>query len=133
MKKALLLVVAGLVLSGCSLFLQTPKKSSSTTAPTQTSAQTLAQGKVTTVSAANFSYDKPEIRVKKGEKLTIRFTNTRGQHNLIVEGLNVQTDILGEGDSQDVVVPTDTVGTFSYFCSVGNHRQLGMEGKLIIE
>ena len=135
MKKTILVVaVAGLALGGYFLFSQTQQKSSPpATTPTQTSVQTSTQGKVITVSAANFSYDKPEIRVKKGEKLTIRFVNTEGKHDIVFEGLNAQTDVIGEGQTQDIDVPTDTAGTFAYFCSVGNHRNMGMEGKLIVE
>ncbi|HAV15087.1 MAG TPA: hypothetical protein DCX25_02045 [Candidatus Pacebacteria bacterium] len=135
MKKTLLFVaVAGLALGGYLLFSQTQRKSSSpATPPTRMSVQTSTQGKVITVSAVNFSYDKQEIRIKKGEKLTIHFVNTEGKHNIVFEGLNAQTDVIGEGQTQDIDVPTDTAGTFAYFCSVGNHRKMGMEGKLIVE
>ncbi|OGJ22065.1 MAG: hypothetical protein A2804_01535 [Candidatus Pacebacteria bacterium RIFCSPHIGHO2_01_FULL_46_10] len=134
MKKIIFILFVGVVLGGGSILLLKNKGKQQT--PSQSSAlseQTQVRGKVVTVSATNFSYDISEIRVKKGEKLTIRFVNSEGTHNIVFEDLNAQSDVIGAGKNQDVSVPTDTAGTFAYFCSVGNHRKMGMEGKLIVE
>ena len=37
----------------------------------------------------------------------------------------------GETDSIEFVA--DKVGTFEYYCSVGQHRSMGMVGKLTVE
>ena len=37
------------------------------------------------------------------------------------------------GQIDEVEFVVDKAGTFEYYCSVGNHRQMGMVGKLIVE
>ena len=85
------------------------------------------------VSGKNFEFDKKEIRVKKGEKITIHFESADGFHDLVIDELNVRTEKLKTGGMQMVTFVADKVGTFEYYCSVGSHRANGMVGKLIVE
>lgn len=88
--------------------------------------------KVVELSATNFSFGVEEIEVNVGDKLTLRITNDEGFHDLLIDELGVDTGNIPEGDTVDVVVPTDQAGSFEYYCSVGNHRAQGMKGTLII-
>lgn len=104
--------------------------------PTATPAQGAVKApeqRVVDVKGLNFSFDKKEIRVKKGESVAVRFTNTEGFHDFVVEGLNVRTSQIPAGQTETIVIPTDKAGTYAYYCSVGQHRKMGMEGKLIVE
>lgn len=89
--------------------------------------------KVVELSATNFSFGVEEIKVNVGDKLTLRITNNGGFHDLLIDELGVDTGSIPEGDTIDVVVPTDQAGSFEYYCSVGNHRAQGMKGTLVIE
>ena len=86
-----------------------------------------------TVKGSNFSFTPAEIRVKKGDKVKITFTNESGFHDYVLDGYGVKTDQLAAGQSGDVTFTADKTGTFAYYCSVGNHRGQGMEGVLIVE
>ena len=78
-------------------------------------------------------YFKPnEIKVKKGDKVKITFTNAGGIHDFVIDAYNVKTERIANGKSTTVEFVADKVGTFEYYCSVGNHRQMGMTGKLIV-
>lgn len=134
MKKFLLIAISGLLLVGYFLLPQKKeenierKKDSTET----TQAQVVAD-KTVEVKGLNFSYDLKEIKVKKGEKVAIQFTNSEGFHDFVIDELNVRTQKISEGKSETVLIPTDKTGTYTFYCSVGQHRKLGMEGKLIIE
>lgn len=47
--------------------------------------------------------------------------------------LGINTAILQAGQQETVQFVADKTGTFEYYCSVGNHRQMGMRGNLIVE
>ncbi len=86
------------------------------------------------VTSSNFSYDVKEMKVKKGDKVKVVFTNAGGTHDWVLdEFAGAKTAKLGAGQSQTVEFVADKTGTFEYYCSVGTHRQMGMVGKLIVE
>ncbi len=80
-----------------------------------------------------FTFSVKEIRVKLGDKVKINLTNKAGFHNLVVDEFNASTKQLSTGATDSVQFTADKKGTFEYYCSVGNHRQQGMVGKLIVE
>jgi plastocyanin len=84
-------------------------------------------------SARNFSFSEKEIRVTKGDKVRITLSNQEGFHDLVIDGFNVRTKRIDSGESDTVEFIANKVGEFEYYCSVGNHRQMGMVGKLVVE
>ena len=77
--------------------------------------------------------ENPEIKVKVGEKIKIEFTSTEGFHDFVIDELEAKTEKLTAGESTSIEFTADQAGTFQYYCSVGNHRGLGMEGNFIVE
>lgn len=86
-----------------------------------------------TVTGSNFAFDPKEIHAKVGQKVTITFTNSNGFHDFVIDEFNVHTAKIAAGKSEDVVFTASKKGSFQYYCSVGNHRQMGMVGTLIVE
>lgn len=85
------------------------------------------------VIAKNYTFSPTEIRVKKGDKVKLIFKNEVGNHDFVLPDFNVQTEILTSGKEETIEFTADKTGTFEYFCSVGNHRAMGMKGNLIVE
>ncbi len=85
------------------------------------------------VTGIPFSFSVKEMRVKQGDTVRVTFTNKEGMHDLVLDEFNVRTKVLPAGESQTIEFVADQVGEFTYYCSVGNHRQMGMVGKLIVE
>jgi len=81
----------------------------------------------------NFEYSVKEMRVKKGAKVTVNFTSEEGFHDWVLDEFNARTGRVQSTESTSVTFVADKVGTFEYYCSMGNHRALGMTGKLIVE
>jgi len=86
-----------------------------------------------TLDSFNYGYSEEELRVKKGDTVTIILTNSGGFHDWVVDEFAAATEKISTGDTTTVTFVADETGTFEYYCSVGNHRQQGMVGNLIVE
>ncbi|MBI4057763.1 hypothetical protein HY405_00355, partial [Candidatus Microgenomates bacterium] len=54
-------------------------------------------------------------------------------HNLTIDELVVETDTIPAGKETTVEFAASKGGTFTAYCSVGNHRALGMEVKVEVK
>ncbi|MBV9349612.1 MAG: cupredoxin domain-containing protein [Patescibacteria group bacterium] len=84
------------------------------------------------VSAFNFGFSPKTLTVKKGDHVKITITNTGGVHDFAIDEFNVHTSRLNTGDTATVEFDATKTGTFQYYCSVGNHRAMGMWGTLTV-
>jgi len=75
----------------------------------------------------------PELRVKEGTQVVIKFTSTEGLHDWIVDEFEAATEQVKTGGSTSVTFVASKKGTFEYYCSVGQHRANGMKGNLVVE
>lgn len=123
------------------LFLRKPQLSSTTQAsPTTTvSKETTVPeagggAREITVEGSEYSYSPTGIKVAAGEKIRLTFKNTGNlPHNFTIDELGVRTRTIA-GEQTDVVEFTaQTSGTFSFYCSIPGHKQLGMEGDLEVQ
>ncbi len=77
--------------------------------------------------------DNPELRVKYGEVVRVEFISTQGFHDWVVDEFGAATSkVRPENGMTYVEFVADEVGTFEYYCSVGEHRANGMWGRLIV-
>ncbi|PIT92588.1 MAG: hypothetical protein COU08_01165 [Candidatus Harrisonbacteria bacterium CG10_big_fil_rev_8_21_14_0_10_42_17] len=86
-----------------------------------------------TLTGKSFEFSQKEIRVKKGDKVTINFSSTDGFHDWVVDEFDAATDRVQTGENTSITFTADKTGTFEYYCSVGNHRAQGMVGTLIVK
>lgn len=86
-----------------------------------------------TIKGLDFSFNVKEIKVKMGDTVKLTFQNTEGFHDWRVDEFNAFTKQIGIGKEDTITFIADKVGTFEYYCSVGQHRAMGMVGKLIVE
>ncbi|MGH9858331.1 MAG: cupredoxin domain-containing protein [Acidobacteriota bacterium] len=97
---------------------------------------TVAEGEVRefTVIGREFSYSPAEIRVQQGD--TVRITLQNGgtmPHDWRLDEFNAATSVITPGQQETIEFVADQAGEFEYYCSVGQHRQQGMVGTLIVE
>jgi len=148
MKKFIWVIVAVVVIVGVGWWYEAhaPAKNDKVVPPTENAANTTgtelgagdfpAEGvlaKEISLSAKNYSYDTKEIRVKKGETVKLIFFVTEGFHDVVIDEFGVRTKRLNAGQNETVTFTPDKAGTFAYYCSVGSHRAMGMEGKIVVE
>lgn len=73
-----------------------------------------------------------EISVKKGDRVRIKVTNTKGTHDFTLDEYSIKE--MTPLDKETVIEFTaDKIGEFEYYCSVPGHRQGGQVGKLIVK
>lgn len=112
----------------------TPQTTSTTAAPIDSTSMTKSSdAREIVVEGSSFKFVPNTITVKKGEKIRILFKNTGGFHDLVIDELNVKTPRIKDGEESFVEFTPTQTGSFSYYCSVGTHRAMGMEGTLTVE
>lgn len=86
------------------------------------------------VEGSEYSFSPSTITVTEGEVIKLTFTNTGAMpHNFIIDELGVNSNIIANGQSDTVEFTANRSGTFAFYCSVGNHRNLGMEGEIDVQ
>lgn len=106
---------------------------SSTTTTTPATIGNESMVKEFMVNGSAFKFDPKEIRVKKGDMVKITFKNTGGMHDFVIDELKIATKVLQAGEEETVEFKAEKIGSFEYYCSVGNHRAMGMKGTLVVE
>ncbi|OGM22094.1 hypothetical protein A2961_04975 [Candidatus Woesebacteria bacterium RIFCSPLOWO2_01_FULL_39_21] len=54
-------------------------------------------------------------------------------HDFVIDELGVRTRIAQAGEMAEVEFGVNKTGELEFYCSIGNHRDMGMVGTLIIE
>jgi len=93
-----------------------------------------AWGKDTpTVRSWELYFEPNEIKVKAGEKVSITFKNIEGVHDFVIDEFDIKTNRINVGENETIEFVPQNPGTYEFYCSVGNHRAMGMKGNLIVE
>lgn len=80
-----------------------------------------------------------QLTLRVGERVNLTVTNDgQSVHNLVIEGLGVQTDDLDAGASQSIEFTPTEAGTYRMYCSIGGespvgHDAQGMHGEVLVE
>lgn len=85
------------------------------------------------MTASNYEFSLKEIKVKVGDTVRVTVNAEDGTHDWVIDEFNARTQYLSDGQAESVVFVADQAGEFEYYCSVGDHRAMGMVGKLIVE
>lgn len=86
-----------------------------------------------TVEGNDFAFVPNSMTVQQGDTVRITFKNVEGFHDFVIDEFDVSTSQIGAGQTEVVEFVADQAGTFEYYCSVGQHRKMGMKGTLIVE
>ncbi len=86
-----------------------------------------------TIEGRAFAFSPSSITLKKGEKVQLTFVNSGGMHDFVIDELDVNSGVIQGGKSVVIEFTAPQVaGTFEYYCSVANHKQLGMSELLLV-
>jgi plastocyanin len=91
-------------------------------------------GETVDVSLKDFSIDPADPTVKAGTVTFAVSNDGETVHNLEIEGDGLEEELssdLSAGDSGDLTVDLQP-GTYEWYCPIGNHRDLGMEGEVTV-
>ncbi len=91
-----------------------------------------AQSRSTSVSATLQSF-KIKLTKKSAKRGTVTFKarNKGGTHNICIRGKGVRkcSKIVSAGKKTTLKVKLKKKGTYTVYCSIGNHEQMGMKTK----
>ena len=113
-----------------------------TAATTEAATETAAPppgGKTRTISVSetDFALAPKDLTVKAGTTVTFEVRNDGGtDHNLEVEGPEGESELeedLAPGDSGQLQVTFSKPGTYEWYCPVGDHQEMGMEGTITVK
>jgi nitrite reductase (NO-forming) len=78
----------------------------------------------------------PDLIVQMGDSVQITLINADGiPHDLVIPDLDVILPYVTRMNDQEktsFIVENVEPGEYDYYCSVAGHRQMGMEGKMIV-
>ncbi|GIW68475.1 MAG: hypothetical protein KatS3mg099_423 [Candidatus Parcubacteria bacterium] len=101
-------------------------------ASAQAGAQAQSEPVVVNVEGGKFYFKPDRIEVPQGATVRIVFNNVDGNHDWVIDEFNARTPVISTGETAEVTFVADKAGSFEYYCSVGNHRELGMKGTLVV-
>jgi plastocyanin len=84
-----------------------------------------------TVTSGNFFFEPSSMRVNAGDTVNLFFAENSGTHDFTIDEIEFSQKVV-DGGSMTFTAPS-TPGSYAYYCSIGSHRALGMEGVLIVE
>lgn len=73
-----------------------------------------------------------EMRVKVGDTVRVKATNTKGMHDFTVDEFGVN-EVLPLNQEVTIEFVANKKGEFVFYCSVPGHRDKGQWGKLLVE
>jgi len=86
------------------------------------------------IEGSSYSFSPSVFSVKAGQKVKLTFKNVDGFHDLVFETLDIGTKQIQGGQSETLeFTAPETKGDYIFYCSVGNHRAMGMVGKMVVE
>ena len=86
------------------------------------------------VEGKEFSFSPSSLYVSKGERIRLTFKNVGNSlHDFVIDELGVSTKKISAGESTTIDFVADKEGIFKFYCSIGNHRSLGMEGQIDVK
>jgi len=84
------------------------------------------------VDGSNFKFSPNILTVNEGDTVKITFKNTQGFHDFVIDEFNAKSKTIQANQTDELTFVASKKGTFQYYCSVGNHRTMGMVGKLTV-
>ena len=146
------LIVLAVALTGCPSGSGDNPGGTGTPTPTRTVVPTLPAGEAPTVTLElamrDIAYGTEELRAPAGAVFAIEFENTGvlehdftieefpGEASEVARGDPKRFDVyvlLGRKDSATLLLRVPAAGSITFWCNVPGHREVGMEGVLVIE
>lgn len=87
---------------------------------------------VVPIEARSFTYSPRKFTVPANQPFAITLKETDAVHDFVVEGIDGYV-IADAGESATGGFVASERGEYTYYCSIGGHRQAGMEGVIVVE
>jgi plastocyanin len=102
---------------------------------TEMNSPVAAQSAPVAVGLGAMVFEPAELSTTAGA-ITFNLTNTdTRRHNMVIDvaGVPVESEVLSGGAAGVFDVTIDQAGEYEFYCNLGNHREQGMVGKLMVQ
>jgi uncharacterized cupredoxin-like copper-binding protein len=110
--------------------------SSNAATPAATTGGGGGAGGAVDLTATDFKFDPSEPTVKSGEVSFTLKNDGQTEHSLEIEDVNGE-DVEIEGDvspgSSGTLKANLALGSYEFYCPVGNHKEMGMTGEITVK
>jgi heme/copper-type cytochrome/quinol oxidase subunit 2 len=90
------------------------------------------QANIIEVKAANWFFSPAAITVQQGQNITLRIQGESGVHGFAIPEFGINQSV-AQGQSIDIKIPTNTIGTFDFFCNIPcGTGHSDMQGQIIV-
>lgn len=79
----------------------------------------------------NFFFAPTTISAAAGQTVNVTVTGAAGSHMFVIDEINLQKPI-STGATFSFVAPAKP-GRYKFYCNIGSHRAMGMEGTLVVK
>lgn len=83
------------------------------------------------MTVTNFAFSPNVINASPGDEVQVNFNSATGVHTFTIDEIDINFSI-AQGESLIFTTP-DEPGEYAFYCDIGSHRSLGLEGTLIVE
>ncbi len=87
------------------------------------------------IDTVDYAFSPNVIMARAGQTVRVNLKASGGMHDFVIDELDVQSALIQAGEETffEIVVPEDAAGQeYEFYCSVGNHRAMGMVGTLVV-
>lgn len=85
------------------------------------------------ISGNEFAYDPATFSAKVGQSVTVVYKNTgKYPHDFVIDELGVKSQVINSGEAATFSFVPSKAGSFSFYCSLPNHREKGMSGMILV-
>lgn len=85
------------------------------------------------IEGGSFYFKPSKITVKAGDRVKILLKSVDKVHNLYLDEFNVKSSDAKSGEATTVEFTAAKKGSYEFYCAIGQHRQMGMIGTLVVE
>lgn len=114
--------------------IDTPDSETVETTPTPDPQTPPSEAKSFTVEGSEFTFNTPTLAAAPGQKVMVTFKNTgKFPHDFVIDGVVNSGTVNAAGEKVIEFTAPAKAGSYPIYCSVGNHREQGMEAMLVVE
>ncbi len=87
------------------------------------------------IDTADYKFSPNTIMARAGQTIRVNLIASEGMHDFVIDELGVQSALIEAGEETffEIVIPADAAGSeYEFYCSVSNHRAMGMVGTLVV-
>lgn len=87
-----------------------------------------------TVTGDEYSFSPASLTFTNGETVKLTFKNAgKMPHDFVVDELGIKSKVIAGGTEDTATFTVEKPGTFESYCSIGNHRAMGMKGSVVVK